>query len=51
MGMIRQGFTDFQQELPVFSIVFYANIDPCQFSQIKIFVIVKMKPQLLYTIR
>ena len=51
MKRIRQGFTELEQEISLFSIVFYANIDLCQFSQIKIFVIVKMEPRLLYTIR
>jgi hypothetical protein len=38
MRIIRQGFTELQQEISLFSIVFYANIDLFQFSQIKIFV-------------
>ena len=51
MRIIRQEFAELQQKISLFSIVFYANIDLFQFSQIKIFVIVQMKPQLLYTIR
>jgi hypothetical protein len=51
MRRIRQGFTKLQQEISLLSIIFYANIDLYQFSQIKVFVVVKMKPQLLYTIR
>jgi hypothetical protein len=39
MRIIREGFTELQQEISLFSIVFYANIDLFQFSQIKIFVI------------
>jgi hypothetical protein len=46
MRIIRQGFTELQREISLFSIVVYANIDLFQFSQIKVFVIVKMKPQL-----
>ncbi len=46
MRIIRQGFTELQQEISLFSIVFYANINLFQFSQIKIFVIVKVKPSI-----
>lgn len=51
MRMICQGFIESQPEISLFSIVSYSNTDPFQFSQIKIFVIIKIKSQLLYTIR
>jgi hypothetical protein len=46
MRIISEGFTELQREISLFSIVSYDNIDRFQFSQIKLFLIVKMKPQL-----
>ena len=51
MGMIRQGFTDFQQELSFFASSFDVNVDTFQFSKTTISHVVKTNPRLLYICR
>ena len=50
MAMIRQGFTDFQQELLLFP-RFDGNVDPFQFSKTTISHALKTNPRLLYVVR
>ena len=35
MGMIRQGFTDFQQELPLFPLVFMEMLTHSNFRKLQ----------------
>ena len=49
--MIRQGFTDFQQELSLLPLVFGGNVDPFQFSKTTTSHIVKTNCRLLYVVR
>ena len=50
MGMIRQGFTNFQQNYH-FASSFGENVDPFQFSKTTLSHIVKTNPRLLYVVR